>query len=137
MSEAMSIIEYDTDLADAEAPVPLPVGDYVGEVRSAEIKVSSKGNKYVNVSFFIPPEQYPADFTEGNADGMTLTYGRLSPDNTTQARWGMKKFCEAIGATLASKLDLNDWLGKTGVVSVVHEEYEGQDRAKIGKVKEA
>lgn len=133
----MSIIEYDVSLADAEAPVPLPIGDYAAEVRGAEIKTSAKGNKYVNVTFFIPPEQYPADFTEGNPDGMTFTYGRLSPDNTTQARWGMKKFCESIGAELGSKLDLNDWMGKSGVVSIVHEDYEGQTRAKVGKVKEA
>lgn len=133
----VSIIEYDVDLSEAEAPVPLPVGDYIAEVRAAEIKTSAKGNKYVNVTFFIPPEQYPADYTEGNPDGMSFQYGRLSPDNTTQARFGMKKFCEAIGAELGRSLNLNDWLGKSGVVAIVHEEFEGQMRAKIAKVKEA
>lgn len=137
MSEARSIIEYDTDISEAEAPVPLPKGDYVAEVRGAEIKVSGKGNEYVNVTFFIDPDQYPADYTEGNADGMTFTYGRLSPENTTRARYGMKKFVEAIGAEGGRALDMNSWLGKTAVVTVVHEEYEGENRAKISKVKEA
>jgi hypothetical protein len=137
MSEVNSIIEYDTDLSEAEAPVPLPAGDYAAEIRGAERKTSAKGNDYVNVTFFIAPEQYPADYTEGNADGTTLTFGRLSPDNTTRARYGMKKFCEAIGAELGSKLDLNDWMGKSGIVHVVHEEFEGETRAKISKVKEA
>jgi hypothetical protein len=136
MSEARSIIEYDTSLADAEAPVPLPKGDYTAEIRGAEIKTSGKGNEYVNVTFFIAPEEYPADYTEGNPDGTILTYGRLSPENSQRARWGMKKFCEAIGAELGSKLDLDSWMGKAAVVNVTHEEFEGENRAKIAKVKE-
>lgn len=132
-----SIIEYAEDLAEAEAPVPLPKGDYPAEIRSAEKKTSAKGNEYVDVVFFISPDEYPADYTEGNPDGTSLNYGRLNPAPTTQARWGMKKFCESIGATLGRTLDLNDWIGKTAIVSVVHEEWEGVQRAKIGKVLEA
>ncbi len=61
----MSIIEYDTDLSEAEAPVPLPAGDYPAEIRSAERKTSAAGNEYINVTFHISPEAYPADYTEG------------------------------------------------------------------------
>jgi hypothetical protein len=132
-----SIIEYAEDLSEAEAPVPLPKGDYTAEIRGAEKKISGKGNEYVDVTFFISPDEYPADYTEGNPDGMTLNYGRLSPANTTQARWGMKKFCESIGAVLGKQLDLNDWIGKSAVVTVSHEDYEGVTRARIAKVNPA
>jgi hypothetical protein len=135
MSEVASIIEYDTDLSEAEAPVPLPRGDYAARIRSAERKMNKAGdNEYINVVFIVEPEQYPADYDQGDPDGTILSYGRLSPANTPKARWAMKRFCEAIGAPLSSKLDLNEWLDKTAIVSVVNEEWEGIPQAKIAKV---
>ena len=134
MSDVRSIIEYDIDLDEAEAPVPLPKGDYIGEIRGAEIKTSAKGNDYVNVTFMIPADQYPADYTEGNPDGTVLSFGRLSPANDTRSRYSMKKFVEAIGATAGKALDLNDWLGKTAQLTVTNEDYEGVPQARISKV---
>lgn len=137
MSEVQSIIDYNEDLGNAEAPVPLPIGDYTADIRSAEVRTSPKGNQYIAVAFYISPDSYPADFTEGNADGETLTFMRLSPENTIRARYQMKKFCEAIGAKLGKTIDLNDWIGLTAVVEVAHSTYEGDARAEIKKVKEA
>jgi hypothetical protein len=137
MSEVKSIIEYDTDLNEAEAPGPLPKGDYTGEIRGAEQKTSGKGNEYINVTFFIDADQYPADYTEGNPDGTILSFGRLSPENTARARWSMKKFVEGIGGTMGKTLDLNSWLGLRAKVTVVNEDYEGVLQAKISKVSEA
>lgn len=137
MSDQMSIIEYDEDLSSAEAPVPLPVGDYPAEIRSAERKTSAAGNEYINVTFHISPEAYPADYTEGSEDGQVLTFGRLSPDNTQRARWNMKKFCESIGVTLGKSLDLNDWIGQSAIVTVAHDTYEGDLQARIKKVNPA
>ena len=138
MSDEMrSIIEYNDDLAAAEAPVPLPVGTYVGEIRGAEVKDSAKGGKYVSVSFHINADEYPPDYTEGDQDGTTLSYMRLNPENTTRARFAMKRFCEAIGAPMGRQLDLGDWLGKSALLEVVHDEYEGISRAQIKSVKPA
>lgn len=137
MTDMPSIIEYDVDLAEQEAPPVLPVGDYPATIRSAEQKTSGKGNKYVNVTFMIDPESYPADFVDGDEDGTILSYGRISPENTQRARWGMRKFQEAIGAKLSKQVDLNDWIGLSAVVSVGHEPYEGENRAKITKVNPA
>jgi hypothetical protein len=138
MSDVASIIEYDTPLDAAEAPVPLPKGDYTARIRGAERKMNKAGdNEYINVTFIIDADQYPADYTEGEPEGTTLSYGRLSPANTVKARWQMKRFCESIGAELGSKLDLNDWLDKTAVVEVVNEDYQGVMQAKIAKVRSA
>lgn len=137
MSEVKSIIEYDVDLDEAEAPVPLPKGDYVGEIRGAEVKTSNKGNEYINVTFHIDADQYPADYTEGNPDGTILSYGRLSPENSTRARYQMKKFVEGIGGKLGKSLDLNEWLGLRAKLTVANEMYEGVEQAKISKVSEA
>lgn len=133
MSEA-SIIEYTEELENAEAPVPLPPGEYPAEIRAAESKTSPKGNPWIQVQFYINPDEYPADFTQGDPDGTTLSFGRLSPENTVRARFNMKRFCEAIGAPMGRRLDLNEWIGKTAIVQVVNEPYDGVMQASIKKV---
>jgi hypothetical protein len=132
-----SIIEYEEDLGDAEAPVPLPEGDYPAVIRGANKKKNKDGDKeYADVTFFIAPEQYPADFTDGNPDGWLGNYGmgRLPTAGDVSSRYRMRKFCEAIGAELGRTLDLNKWLDLPAVVTIKHETYEGETRARIAKV---
>lgn len=138
MSDEMpSIIEYSDDISSAEAPVPLPKGDYIGTIRSAELKQSQKGNNYVSVAFFIPADQYPATYTDGNPDGETLTYNRVPADDSARGRYRMRKFCEAIGAVASKKIDLGEWIGLTAKLTVGEDEYEGEKRAQITKVSRA
>jgi hypothetical protein len=119
MADTPSVIEFSEDVATAEAPPPLPVGQYPAEVRSAERKTSAAGNDYVRVQFFIAPEQYPADFTDGNPDGMILDYNRVPVADNPSARFRMRKFCEAIGySPKGGKVDLNEWIGNTATVDV-------------------
>lgn len=137
MTEVHSILEYDEDLANAEAPVPLPAGTYPATIRGAEIKKAKNGDKsYVNVTFFIDADNYPPDYPEGDPDGTILSYGmgRLGADSTQRSRFNMKRFCQSIGASMGAKLDLSDWLGLSAMVEVVNEEYEGVNLAKISKV---
>lgn len=129
-----SIIEFSEDISNAEAPVPLPPGDYTAEIRAAEVKESAKGNQYFAVTFFIQPEQYPADYTDGDPDGTTLSYNRLQKRDDTAGRYRVRKFCEAIGAKMGKKIDVNDWIGQTATVAVTNSEYEGEQRAEIKKV---
>lgn len=129
-----SVIEFEEDIGQAEAPVPLPVGDYTAEIRAAAQKTSAAGNTYGSVQFFIPADQYPADFTEGEPEGMLLTYNRVSLSDTPAGRHRLRKFVEAIGAPAGKKIDLNDWVGRTATVTVQHDTYEGETRAAIGKV---
>lgn len=132
-----SVVEFDEDISQAEAPVPLPVGDYQAEIRGATNKLSQNGNPYASVQFFIPAEQYPADYTEGEPDGTLLTFNRVSLQNTPASRHRLRKFLEAIGAPSGKKIDLNDWVGRSATVSVQHDTYEGEQRAAIGKVSAA
>lgn len=136
-NEIGSIIEYGDDLSEAEAPVPLTAGDYPAEIRGAEIKTSAKGNKYINVTFIVNADDYPADYTEGNPDGTTLSFMGVSPENNTRARYNMRKFLEAIGQPLGKSVDLNDWIGSTAIITVTHEMYEGVPQARIKKVNPA
>jgi hypothetical protein len=135
MSEAPSILTFSEDISSAEPPVPLPVGDYPAEIRGAVVKTSQKGNQYVSVTFFVAPEHYPADFTDGNADGELLTYNRLQYDDSPRGRHRMRKFTDAIGAkNKGNEIDINDWVGSTAILAVAEEEWEGEPRAVIAKI---
>lgn len=134
MSEVPSIINYSRPLDEAEAPKPLPKGKYRGVIREVKVKTSAKGNTYPEILFFIGPDQYPADYTEGNPQGMTLAHRRLSLEDNPNARWSMRQFCETIGAPLGGQLNLDDWLHREALLEVDHEEYEGQQRPVIRRV---
>lgn len=138
MSDEMpSIVEFSSDIADAEAPEPLPIGDYMGAIRAAEVKMSQRDTRYAAVTFFVGPDQYPADYTDGNPDGTTLVYRRVSLEDTPQAKYGLRKFLEAIGAPMGKQIDVNEWVGCEAKLEISHEIYEGLARANVGRVKEA
>lgn len=138
MSDTPSILEFSEDIATQEPPVPLPVGDYPAEIRGAEIKTSQRGNKYVSVKFYVAPESYPADYTDGNSDGEILTYNRLVYDDSPRGRHRMRKFTESIGApNSGNKINVNDWVGCTANLAIAEEEFEGEKRAVIAKVNAA
>ncbi len=137
--ELPSIIAYSEDIADAEAPVPLPVGDYPAEIRKVEQKESQNtGNKYAAVSFYISPDDYPADYDAENApDGTVLVYRRVLLEDNPQSRWRMRKFLNAIGATPSRNIDLNDWIGLNAVVGIGRDMWEGEPRAQVERVNPA
>jgi hypothetical protein len=130
-----SIIEYSVDISKQDEPDPLPPGDYVGTIRGAVQQLSKKNTKYAEVAFFIDSDQYPADYTEGNPEGMTLIYRRVSLEDNPMARYQARKFCEAIGAPMGKKLDLNEWVGLEATVEVVNEIWEGSNRANVSRVR--
>ena len=132
-----SIVEFSMDIGQQEAPAPLPGGEYNGVVRSAIVKISQRGTKYGEVAFFIDGGQYPADFTEGNPEGTTIMFRRVSLEDNPQARFGTRKFCEALGAPLGKRIDVSDWVGRDAQVEVGHETYEGIRRAVINRVRGA
>jgi glutamate 5-kinase len=130
-----SVVEFSEDISQSEAPTPLPAGDYPAEIRAAVQKLgASSGKPYGSVQFFIAPEAYPADFTEGEPDGTILSYNMVSLQDTPAARFRLRRFLEAIGAPAGAKVDLNDWVGRTATVSIQRGEFEGVPKAEIAKV---
>lgn len=131
-----SIIEFSQNLKDAEAPEALPPGDYPGEIVAAEYGLSqSSGKPRVDVTFRIKPEDFPADYKDVDsfADGKQLHfYLGASDDKATRFRF--RKFLEAIGAKLSAKVDVNDWIGKSAMLTLTNEEFEGVDRERVQRV---
>ena len=137
MSEdTMTIVEFSENIEDAEAPEPLPPGEYPATIRQvAVLRSKQRDTLYAAVQFVILPEDYPADYAADNApDGKVITFRRVSMEDNPQARWQIKNFCEAIGATASKRIDVTEWVSLEARVTVDNEEYEGVMREQIVKV---
>ena len=118
----MSIMDFGQDITNQEAPPLLPAGPYPAEIIGAIEKQSrTSGNPYLDITFRIHSESYPADFTEGDPDGIELHYMRLQTDWSKAAnRFRMKRFLQRVGASLSSQVDLNDLIGRTATIEITH-----------------
>lgn len=139
MSEALPpIVQFSEDVASQKPPEPLPVGEYPATIRSASVKRSQRNTLYGQVDYFIDPRAYPADFTDGNPDGMILSYRRLALEDTPQARYGVRKFWEKHNLRAPGRqADVNELVGAQAKIKIDHEEFEGMKRAVITAVNPA
>jgi len=135
MSGQTSILKFSQDITNAEAPPPLPSRSYRAEIIGATIRpASTSGLPYLNLQFRIPAEEYPADYTEGDPDGTILYYNRLQVADTPRGRHLARVLMEKIGGPLGHEIDCNALIGLWANIDVVHQEYEGEQRANIARV---
>lgn len=128
-----SVIEFDEDLNNVEAPKPLPAGMFDATIQSVEPVMSKNGKMMAKVTYMISADQYPADYTDGNPNGTILTqYIMLEKD--PRSKFALKNFCQKIGAPLSNRVDLTTWIGLAAKLEVANEMYEGQPQARISKV---
>lgn len=134
MTELSSVIEFEEDLANVEAPKPLPAGLYDATIQTAEPQMSKDGTKLMaKVVYSISADQYPVDYTDGNPNGTTLTqYIMLGKD--ARSKYALKKFIMGIGAPLSNTVDLTTWIGLACKLEVVNELYEGMETARVKSV---
>lgn len=129
-----SVIEFDEDLNNVEAPKPLPQGTYDAVIQSAEPVTSKTSDRNMaKIGFMISADQYPADYTDGNPQGTLLTM-YLMLDNSQRSKFAIKRFCQAIGAPLSNRVDINSWIGLPAKVEVTNELWEGNLTARLKKV---
>lgn len=131
-----SVFEFDKPINEAEAPVPLPAREYRATVKAIEARVSkNSGKPMAAVSYSIPPEQYPVDYTDGDPDGTTLTY-YVQLEQTPRNMYRLRKFCEMHGVVATRTLNLVDFMGTEVIVKVEHEDYQGAPQARVTPVRE-
>lgn len=109
------------DFTNIEAYVKCAEGQHVVKLIEIEETESQAGNEMLSVTFQV---------TKGASTGAKLY------DNfvlTEKALWKLQSFLIAIGMKADGKivLDLDKLIGKTCIVEVAHEEYEGKTRARI------
>lgn len=130
-----SIIHYQSDISTQEAPPPLPARAYKAEIIGASIRAAaSSGVPYLNVQFRIPDTEYPADYTDGDPEGTVIYWNRIQATDKPQARYAMRRFLEKVGGPLGREIDCNALIGLWANVEVVHQEYEGEQRASIARI---
>lgn len=134
MSEELtSILEFDEDLSNVEAPKPLPAGTYDAVIESAETMTSNSGKPMIKVTFNISADQYPVDYTDGNPEGTKLTQYLLA-DNTNRSKFALKRFILAIGAPLSNKIDVTTFIGLPAKVEVGNRMWQDVEVANIVRV---
>ena len=130
-----TIMRFSQDITNAEAPPPLPARQYRAEIIGAFIRpAQSSGVPYLNIQFRVPAEAYPADYTDGDPEGTVLYYNRVPATDTPTNRHRWRVLMEKIGGPLSMEVDLNSLIGLWGNIEVVHQEYEGEQRAAIARV---
>lgn len=134
-----SVFEFSSDISSQEAPPPIPQGKYLASITAAEPKVSTNsGNTYVDVTFTISPDQFPADFAAIQQDALNIHYRSLvvSKDDA-RTRYNIRRFCEAIRCPVSRKLEVNDFIGKSAMLTIGHRPYQGTDQPEIKAVEPA
>lgn len=109
------------DFSGIEAYVKCAEGQHVVKLIEIEETESQAGNDMLNATFQV---------VKGTSTGAKLY------DNfvlTEKALWKLQSFLVAVGMKADGKivLDLDKLIGKTCIVEVAHEEYEGKTRARI------
>lgn len=135
-TELKSMLEFDVNLAEVEAPKPLPAGSYDAVVQTAEIvmtKNSEDPKPMIKVTFNISADQYPADYTDGNPNGTTLTHYVMA-DKSVRSMFALKRFLLALGAPLSNTIDPSTLIGLPAKLDVTTQLWEGTEVARIARV---
>lgn len=129
------ILELDFNLADAEDFENLPNGEYPAHIKSAELRVSDKGNEYYYVTVTIDPKDYPADYdVANNPEGTNLIYARLMKPTADNRRsiTSMKKWYKALGLDAnVNIIDPATWVDRECKVVLGTGSYQGEARNEI------
>lgn len=133
--EELGIISLEQNLSDVERPPEIPVGRYVGEIQSIEVKTSGQGNDYFAMQILVPSENIPAEVAEHYEDGAKFFYNRLlvPKGNDRRSLWNLRQFVEKLGLdSNTTEIDPNEWMNQNiGVVIASEKNLEGELRSTI------
>lgn len=137
-TELPSVFEMGGDVANAEAPPPLPARTYLASITAAVAKVSqNSGNTYADIEFTVSPDQYPADYSAVEPNPTKIHYRSMVIAPTARARYRWKQFGEKCRVAIGSNLDLNDFVGKMVNIKVKHRAYQGEMQPDIEAIEAA
>jgi hypothetical protein len=133
--DELGIIQLDTNLSDIDRPPEIPVGRYVGEIQSVEVKTSAAGNEYFALRILIPADNIPAEVSEHYEDGAMFFWNRMlvPKGNDRRSLWNLRQFIEKIGLNSnTNEINPNEWMNQNvGVVIGMSKNLEGELRAEV------
>lgn len=108
-----TVLEFDVDPDDVEAPPALPTGWYQGEVVEVRTKMREKSGKLgIDVKVRVSVDEFPADFdADYFPEGKDIYYRMLHLEKDRSALYRLKRFCTSTGQVFSSGMDVNDWVG--------------------------
>lgn len=113
-------INWNFDSNDVEEGFPLiPIGDHRVRIASATEKQSKTGNDMIELSLDV--SNYP---------GHLFYYLVFLPNNTTMTNTNLKRLWDSFGIEMGN-MNTASWVGKVGAARVKHEEYNGDQTARI------
>lgn len=133
----MGLLQFSQNIADQEAPPPLPAGEYPATcVGATEKESKSSGNPRLELVLKIARDDFPADFDPGEGvDDVTLTVNNLVVRDIPADRFRLKKYCLAFGVPMSSSIDPNDFVSRPCRVKVrLGKDLEGNPRPEIESV---
>lgn len=127
--------EFEQSVEDAEAPPPLPEGDYDAEVTDSRLGVSNlTGRRQLLLTIVVPVENFPADFSPDNApDGVRLVWFSPDIDDSKRGRWAMKQVCRHLKVPMTNRFRSSEFVGKRVRVTLGHRT--GQDEVTYNNIK--
>ena len=117
----MPIVNLDYDLEDVSASNdPVPVGTYAARIGECELTESSTKKPMLKVTW---------DIVDGEFAGRKLW------DNVVlTVPWKVKQYAEIAGLESGTQLETEAFIGCEAVLTIVHEEWNGEPVAKIKKI---
>jgi hypothetical protein len=134
-----SVMEFSANVAEQQAPVPLPVRTYPAQCTDAAFRQSKSNpdNILLWLEFTIAPTDYPADYTE-TQDTTKLFYNRLIVNrDDARTRFQIRQLCDKMRVPVSRTLDANDFRGKAANLKIKHGSWEGLPRAEIDAIEPA
>lgn len=113
------------DFTGVEAFNRPSVGEHVARITSADLRQSQGGNDMIVVAFTVIKGE--------DKDSRVMENYPLAEN----ALWKLKAMLQALGLKVDGKvqIDLDKLIGKTCIIDVIDDEYNGQTRAKVGGYK--
>jgi hypothetical protein len=129
------LFTYDTNVDEAKAPEPLPVGNYIAEITDIRPGTDNfSGQPNFQLRMVVDPSHYPADYSPENApDGVTVVFFSPAVGNDRKGMWNMKVIAEKLRIPGTNRFKREDFVGKQVNVELDHRE--GQDGVLINRVK--
>lgn len=138
-------MDFQQDIASAEAPPMLGVKEYEVIVTKPRVDQLPNGASFIMADLVIPAEQFPADFAgaEDYPDGVVIQRALLCEVQDTEGRqtkrhaWNVKQLYLACGIKMPkdNTIDLGKFEGARALCTVGHRDANGDTFYKPGKLR--
>ena len=116
----MAIWNFDPSQYTEKTFELIPVGDHRARVKEVHFRTFNSGN-----------EGYEITFTVSGYNSTVKNYLVLNPADPAKTNQAIGAFFDSFGIRETALSDGQGWVGKVGALRIRHEEYNGENRAKV------